>query len=142
MFRLSSVLSAGLLVLFLALSNSTVVFGADGSVPVVVGGEEELDACAGIGVVSGLNPKGDGFLSVRSGPDVSYSEQDELREAAEVYICGASKDKRWLGIVYSNSKSVSIYDCGVSSPVSPARPYRGKCRSGWVRAKWIKGVAG
>jgi len=37
-------------------------------VPVMVGGEPDMDACPSGGTVTGLDPRGDGFLSVRSGP--------------------------------------------------------------------------
>jgi hypothetical protein len=37
-------------------------------VPILIGGNDKLDACGSTGEVVGLDPKGDGFLSVQSGP--------------------------------------------------------------------------
>ena len=42
--------------------------GERSTCPFVLGGSEDVDACEGGGVIVGLNPRGDGFLSVRSGP--------------------------------------------------------------------------
>jgi hypothetical protein len=46
---------------------------------IMIGGEEDLDACSSTGEVTGLDPSGDGFLSVRSGPGGRpYREIDRL----------------------------------------------------------------
>lgn len=113
----------------------------DSSVPVLIGvyGDGELDACMSIGAVSGLNPKGDGFLAVRSGPAGHYKLLDKLKEGQRVFLCSSSEDELWQGIVYASDAKV---DCGVSSPVKSARAYKGPCKSGWVSTKWIKVIAG
>jgi hypothetical protein len=113
-----------------------------GAVPVMIGedgDDAQLDACASLGAVSGLDPKGDGFLAVRSGPDARYALLDKLREGQEVFVCNVSPDHRWYGVVYTRNDGE---DCGVTSPVSPEQPYRGPCASGWVNVRWIKIVAG
>jgi hypothetical protein len=110
------------------------------SAPVVVGGEEGLDACPSLGVVSGLKPKKGGFLAVRSGASRTHKRIAKLREGQEVFICNTSTDGHWLGIVYAHGKATS--DCGVTTPINPAGPYKGKCTSGWVNANWIKLIAG
>ena len=47
-------------------------------VPVIIGGETSYDACGGNGVVVGLDPNGDGFLAVKSGPGLSHPRIDKL----------------------------------------------------------------
>ena len=111
---------------------------ATGSVPVMAGKVPDLDACMTLGEVRGLNPEGDGFLAVRTGPGEGHQMVDKLTEGRQVYIC----DERgaWVGIVYSNEP---IDDgCGVTSPWEAPAPYTGPCRSGWVAARWIRDIAG
>jgi hypothetical protein len=133
--KLSCSIAVGLLAV---VSVSAVTLAAIGSVPVIAGKEAELDACMTLGKVSGLDPHGDGFLAVRTGPGEVHQMVDTLAEGRHVYIC----DDRgtWLGIVYSNEP---VDDgCGVTSPWPAPAPYAGPCRSGWVAARWIKDVAG
>lgn len=112
---------------------------ADNVVTSVIVGGNNLDACPSLGVVSGLKPEGNGFLAVRSGANAKYALIDKLLEGQKVFICNTSTDGNWFGVVYSHE---NIDDCGVSSPVTPAQPYKGKCKSGWVNAHWIKVLAG
>ena len=107
-------------------------------VPVMVGGEEELDGCASAGRIAGLDPRGDGFLSVRSGPGGRpYREIDRLHNGNEVIVC----DERgpWLGIVYGGAANA---DCGVGTPWPLRKPYAGPCRFGWVHSRYVRIVAG
>lgn len=106
--------------------------------PVMVGGTEDLDACHSEGIVSGLDPEGDAFLAVRAAANANARMLDKLPEGKKVYICDSSPDGKWLGIVYTK-KGI---DCGVSSPIRPAQPYKGRCHSGWVSQKWVKVTAG
>lgn len=108
-------------------------------IPVIVGGDNNLDACPSLGVVSGLKSEGNGFLAVRSGANFKYALIDKLLEGQKVFICNVSTDGNWFGVVYSRE---NIDDCGVSTPVTPAQPYKGKCKSGWVDAHSIKVLAG
>ncbi|MCK9621349.1 MAG: hypothetical protein M0R47_12530 [Methylobacter sp.] len=108
-------------------------------IPVMVGGEKNLDACTGLGIVFGLNPQSDNFLAVRSGTNSRYALIDKLYEGQQVFICQTSADGKWLGVVYSHNKNA---DCGVNSPINPAQVYSGQCKSGWVYGRWIKIVAG
>lgn len=128
-----------LLVLFLLSSLLSSAAADVIGVPVMVGGEENLDACTGLGIVFGLNPQGDNFLAVRSGKNSRYALVDKLYESQQVFICQTSVDGKWLGVVYSHNKND---DCGVNSPINPAQVYSGKCKSGWVYGRWIKIVAG
>lgn len=124
------------LMMFLA----SMAVAKDSSVPVMIGEfGDDMDACMSIGAVSGLNPKGDGFLAVRSGPAGHYKLLDKLKEGKQVFLCSSSKDELWHGIVYTSDANV---DCGVGSPVKSARAYEGPCQFGWVSNKWIKVIAG
>ena len=81
--------------------------GKKPQVPVVIQADPNFDACGGNGVVEGLDPSGDGFLAVRSGPGSKYGEIDRLYNGEQVYLC-AEKGK-WLGVVYSKRRQ----DCNV-----------------------------
>ncbi|WP_427026268.1 integron (plasmid) [Aureimonas ureilytica] len=109
-----------------------------GAQPVEVGGDAELDACASLGRIVRLDPKGDNFLAVRDGPGSQRRELDRLGPGALVTIC----DERgaWLGIVYPAPGTRT--DCGVSSPIEARSPYDGPCRSGWVHGRFVDVVAG
>jgi hypothetical protein len=115
--------------------------GRERAVPVMIGGSEELDACGGWAEVSGLNPKGDGFLAVRSGPGTDYPMRDRLREGDGVYVCRSAPGSKWLPIVYPR-RGQDPAECAVSSGVAQPVEYRGPCGYGWVRADWIKVLAG
>ncbi|HZB61455.1 MAG TPA: SH3 domain-containing protein [Microvirga sp.] len=107
-------------------------------VPVMAGGEEDLDACASSGRIVGLNPRGDGFLSVRSGPGGKpYREIDRLYNGNAVMVC--DEQGPWLAVVYGRSADD---DCGVGTPWPVRKPYGGPCRSGWVHSRYVRMVAG
>jgi hypothetical protein len=103
-------------------------------VPVVLNDTGE-DAC-GTGQIVGLNPKGDGFLAVRSGPGKGFAQIDKLHNADRVAICDSDGD--WIGIVYGKE------ECTYSSPVGETQngPYSGPCRSGWVFGRYVELIAG
>lgn len=105
-------------------------------VPVIAGQDPGYDACGTVGVVRGLNPKGDGFLAVRAGPSGDYAMLDKVYNGYLVSIC----DQRgsWLGVVYSHD----TMDCGVSTPWPRAGAYDGPCLSGWVFKKFVGDYAG
>ena len=128
-------LAAGLLMLAFAAA------AAKRDVPVIVGVEEELDACGSWAEVSGLNPKGDGFLAVRGGPGSDYPMRDRLRAGDAFFVCDMSHDGKWMAIVYPREGQTSDV-CGVSGAVPKAREYRGPCASGWVNAAWVRVLAG
>jgi hypothetical protein len=62
----------------------------------------KMDACKGFGRVTGLDPNGDNFLSVRTGPAPSFTEIDRIYTGNGVKIC--SSQGRWLKITYSGGK--------------------------------------
>jgi len=101
-------------------------------VPVMERASDDLDTCT-LGEVAGLNPKGDGFLAVRSGPKSSFRKIDEIHNGDQVWLF--DRRGKWIGIVYD----VQSLSC---SPINTDRavPYRGK--KGWVHENWIKEIAG
>ena len=109
------------------------IAGAGESVPVMVGGEVNQDACSGYSQVQGLKKGGDGFLAVRRGPSTNYKMIDKLYNGDQVWTC--DQKGKWTGIVYGK-------DCGVGSPVKNRQPYKGACKSGWVFGKWLTLIAG
>jgi hypothetical protein len=107
--------------------------------PVVIGGNDEMDACYGTGVIVGLDPKGDGFLSVRSGPGGKpYREIDRRYNGQQVQLC--AEKGPWLAIVYDPSGSLE--PCGVRSPWPVRQAYTGPCRYGWVHSRYVKLTSG
>lgn len=109
---------------------------AQSAVPVMVGGEADLDACGASGRVRGLKADGDNFLAVRTGPGTRYRMVDKLRNGQNVSMCDEKGD--WIGIVYSRKDQ----RCGVGTPIARRQPYRGPCRSGWVHKSFIELMAG
>jgi hypothetical protein len=132
MLRLGTVLTA-------IVAGNVSAASARIGVPIMIGGVKNLDACSN-GKVTGLDPKGDGFLSVRSGPGGwPYREIDRLFNGHDVHLCGARR--QWYAIVYHRSPQ-SLESCGVSTPWQKRRAYRGPCRYGWVHSRYIKVTAG
>jgi hypothetical protein len=103
-------------------------------VPVVMEASD-LDPCSN-GVVTGLDPRGDGFLAVKSGPGLSYRRIDKLFNGEKIYVCGRRGD--WMPIVYSRRSS----NCNVTSPWVKTLPYTGPCLAGWVHRRWVEVWAG
>lgn len=105
-------------------------------VPVMIGGEHDLDACGAVGVVSGLAPKPTSTLAVRSGPGPQFDRIDRLTSGSRVWLC--DHKGRWLGVVYG----LDGQDCGVSTPSERRQPYTGPCASGWVFDQYVSPLAG
>ncbi|MGB3408633.1 MAG: SH3 domain-containing protein [Jannaschia sp.] len=68
-------------------------------------------ACTGVGTVMGLDPNGDGFLSVRTGPGTAFQKIGELRNGDRVTTIDGQDG--WLGVEYGGG------------------------RLGWVHGNWI-----
>lgn len=100
---------------------------------VTVGGDESRNGCPGSGLVAGLSKAG--TLSVRSGPGTASARVHSLGNGSKVFMCDWSADGGWVGVVYPGTPGA---DCGVSRPITPAQPYAGPCRSGWVSAKYLQ----
>ncbi len=99
--------------------------------PVMLDGEGD-DPCS-LATIKGLDPKGDGFLAVRSDPNGNAKLEDKLYNGDKVWYC--DEKGKWAGIVYGK-------DCDVSAPANPPKPYKGSCKSGWVFGKWVSVLAG
>lgn len=67
--------------------------------------------------VGGLDPKGDGFLAVRSGPGANHRKIDELHNGDEVRPC--ERKGQWSGISYGEPR-----------------------RKGWVHRNWLVDIDG
>jgi len=106
------------------------------AVPIMIGGNTEIDACSSYAEVAGLNPKGDGFLAVRSGPGSNYPLLEKLHNGDRVFVCVTKGD--WMGVVYPAQGQ----DCNVSEVWPKKKAYSGPCKSGWVFSKWIQMLAG
>ena len=104
--------------------------------PIVLGGNDEFDACNSAGVVSGLDPRGDGFLSLRGGPGTQYREPRRLPAGARLIICHDQGE--WLAVVVPTGSG----GCGVTTPWPRRRAYSGPCPSGWVHRRWVTVTAG
>lgn len=103
----------------------------------MVGQGPGSDACGSLGEVVGLNPRGDNFLAVRTGPSTDFAKVDEIVSGQRLYLCETRG--RWWGVVYDPSGEGSA--CGVSSPM-PRHAYAGPCRSGWVFDRYVTLIAG
>jgi hypothetical protein len=106
------------------------------TVPLVIEKNDETDVCSN-GVISGLNPHGDAFLAIRSGPGVKYRELTRLYNGDQVYMCGLRGD--WVGIVWARPWGSG---CKVMEPWPKTQPYTGPCNSGWVHRRYVTLWAG
>ncbi len=89
-------------------------------VPIVIGGDTRLDACGGSGQIVGLDPNGDGFLSVRSGPGGRpFREIDRLFNGNLVYIC--EERGPWVAVVYPVEAGAACMPRGRSGKPIPGR---------------------
>lgn len=114
-------------------------FGVDAR-PVRIGLDgADFDACGSFGTITGLDPDGDNFLSVRAAPTTNAEELDRLDSGTGVSMC--ERADGWIGIVYQGSGAAGT-DCGVGSPVDRERDYNGACRSGWISERFVELIAG
>lgn len=131
------------IVLVALLAGATMAVGQSArpkiDVPVMAGAEAEFDACPSTGTIVGLDPQGDGFLSVRSGPGGSkYREIDRVYNGMRVFICEYKGP--WLGVVYSAGGDTEA--CNVSTNWPRRQAYTGPCEYGWVHSRYVGDIAG
>ena len=96
----------------------------------------ELDACAGLGVISGVPESGQ---PVHAAPSSDAAEIGLLLNDQEVTICEIAGG--WIGVVYEDASDEAL-DCETGSPVESEQDYNGPCRSGWIRDGAVEFVAG
>ena len=101
-------------------------------IPVMERGDEDLDTCA-FGEVTGLDPNGDNYLAVHSGPGTDYRQIDKLHSQNQVWTF--DRKGSWIGVVYGSDN----IDC---SPITADRQYDGPGKVGWVHEKYIRLIAG
>jgi hypothetical protein len=118
-----------------AVSEPASTMAPEGRVPVVIEATPGSGAACGKGVVFDLDPHGDGFLAVKSGPGLQFLRIDKLYNGEEVYLCAQSGP--WYGIVYTREAQ----DCNVDRAWPLSEPYTGPCRHGWAHGRWIKAIA-
>ena len=107
---------------------------AETSMAVMYGGYVDEDACGGWGEIRGINAKGDGFVSVRSGAGTKYKIKHKIRRnGTGVSMCDTHG--KWIGVVYGKN-------CGTSSPIAKRQAYKGTCRTGWIYEKYVVLIAG
>ena len=79
--------------------------------------EDAQAAGCAASIVTGLNPSGDGFLAVRSGPGTEYGRIDELHNGDMVRTC--AMEGQWVGVYYGEPR-----------------------QRGWVHGNWLAHAAG
>ncbi|MBV1690502.1 SH3 domain-containing protein [Novosphingobium sp. G106] len=107
--------------------------------PVMIGGRDDLDACLTVSKVTGLNPRGDNFLSLRSQPSSTARELSRLRPEQQVWVCEETPGG-WTGVLVAPADG--SLDCGVGTPIARRQAYSGTCQSGWVASRFLKVIAG
>lgn len=107
--------------------------------PVMVGGMDDLDACLTVSKVTGLNPRGDNFLSLRSQPSSKGRELVRLRPEQQVWVCEETSGG-WTGVLVAPADG--SLDCGVGTPIARRQAYAGPCQSGWVASRFLEVIAG
>ena len=117
--------------IFLVVLVASLAHAGDGlDVPLLLKADQ-YRACGASGVVVGLDPQGDGFLSVRSGPGGRpFREIDRLFNGDSVWIC--DEHAPWYGVVYNHGD-----DCRLPGSWPVTQPYTGPCLHGWVHRKYI-----
>ena len=124
----------GMLLLCVGMDHVAAVKAAPLDQPLMIGGSPDTPACGGGAIVVGLDPRGDNFLSVRSGPGgKAFGERDRITSGMRVKICDMIGP--WYGIVYSPSGMSD--QCGVSRPWPTRTPYDGPCRQGWAYSRYL-----
>ena len=102
-------------------------------------GDGRAATCSG-GEVVGLDPRGDGFLSVLSTPGRRpYREIDRLYNGQEARMC--DQQGPWIGVVYQG-RGRGLRDCNVDAGGPVRWAYTGPCAYGWVHQRYVRVTAG
>ena len=135
------VLSAVLLLTITGLppaSKSQTAKGAPPYKPLMLEQTEEMAPCQSTGKVMHLDPKGDNFLSVQSGPGGKpYVEKDRLHSGKLVTVCDETRG--WYGVIYGPT---DMTDCRYERKRNGSFEYTGPCKYGWVAKRYVEIIAG
>jgi len=108
-------------------------------VPVMVGGEEDYDACGAAAEVFSPSKK---EVIVYSAPSDAAEAIGEVSTGIYVSVCDFSDESiegDWVGIVYKNEESQV---CGVGATIETRQAYSGPCKSGWIKKVNLTNWAG
>ncbi|SEN30068.1 SH3 domain-containing protein [Palleronia pelagia] len=123
-------------ILVVAALFASTAHGADLDVPITeMAGDGQAATCSSATVV-GLDPNGDGFLAVRTGPGSNHRKIDELHNGDVVYIFEGVG--QWVGVTYGNIADGWPDSCGNNGPARRVRD----SQKGWVHSNWLRGLAG
>ena len=101
--------------------------------------QASIAPCPSWGEIHGLDPQGDGFLAVRTGPGTNNEQVDELHEGDVVILCDYRNG--WHRVVYPG-EGQEARECSTNPEAMPnSEPYRGPCKSGWVHGNWVRWIA-
>jgi hypothetical protein len=106
------------------------------SIPVMVGGQEADEGCAGTAIVAVRV----GTLNLRAGPGSNHPVLARLRNGQNVTICQRLQSG-WVGVLVPRD-SAKPRDCRVSDAGPTPTAYAGPCHSGWVRETYVRVLAG
>ena len=104
---------------------------AELSVPIHIQAGDGQAADCSTSRVTGLDPNGDNFLSVRSGPGGQYREVGRLHTGEVVTVYEAQGS--WVGVVYRTRNP--ICSSRTTKPITYPR-------KGWVSKRYLADVAG
>ena len=119
--------------IFISLVVFTTYLYADENVPVVVGSDDDMDAC----MTLGLSTSKQSESVVRAGPSSTSAVMDKVKNGQLVWMCSFKEE--WVAVVYATSDNM---DCGVSRHINPAQIYIGPCKSGWMHKNNVEPAAG
>ena len=97
---------------------------------VMVGGETDMDACGGYGIVLATTT----LISFKSG-QMAF---DKVDINTNVSSCDSSEDGEYVGIVFGKKGQ----NCGVGTPVKTRQEYKGPCKRGWIKKGFFELLAG
>ncbi len=105
-------------------------------VAVSLASQPSMDPCPDRGEVQGLDPQGDGFLAVRTGPSTEREQVDELHNGDVVMLCDYQNG--WHRVVYPGEGQEAAACLRSSDQMPEPGSVTGPCRSGWVHGNWVR----
>lgn len=113
---------AVLSIIFAGLALPSVTLAQELDIPISFTSEAQEAAECSSGYVAGLKADGDGFLAVRTGPDINFPKIDELLNDDIVFICDGQG--QWRGVLYRKTQ------------LGPS------VKKGWVHSHWLRDLTG